>query len=509
MSDNVSVQTDHESIVELKGHLKSIALIQHAATILSWDQETHMPASGGGVRAEALGELAGIAHGRAQDPKLGESIERAEEFAHSSGDEKIIALVREVRLDHETSLKIPVEHATETAEVSSQAVQAWQAARENDDFPAFAPLLQKQIELESRAAEYLREDEDCIYDVLMNKYERGMTSEFFSDICRQVVPGLKGIIDRVVARALPAPDFFKGPWDKDKQLQFSRDVATQIGYDFTRGALDLTVHPFCTSPASPVDVRITTRVYEDNFTSNLYGVIHEAGHAMYEQGFDPEWMHTPLCDAISLGIHESQSRFWENDIGRTESFWNHFLPQMKTYFPRVLEGVSANDMALAVNPVNPSLIRVDADEVTYGLHIALRFELEQALISGDLSVSDLPGAWNEKMQEYLGVTPESDKNGVLQDIHWSMGAFGYFPTYLLGSLYSAQFFEAISESIDIHKDVSAGEFGGIFDWLQERVHRPGRQYVPLDLLERAVGKGLDPAIFIDHLDRKVKAIHGV
>ncbi|MAJ28391.1 hypothetical protein CBD41_03095, partial [bacterium TMED181] len=385
----------------------------------------------------------------------------------------------------------------------------WQKAREENDFSAFAPMLTRQVELQKAEAEYLREDEDCLYDVLMNKYERGMTSTDFKSICDQVVPGLKGIIDRVVARALPEPEFFRGPWDKNRQLEFSKEVATELGYDFSRGGLDLTSHPFCTSPVAPFDVRITTRVYEDNFTSNLYGVIHEAGHAMYEQGFEERWVHTPMSDAISLGIHESQSRFWENDIGRTEAFWAHFLPLMKKYFPRILEDVSANDMALAVNPVKPSLIRVDADEVTYGLHIALRFEIEQALFSGDLAVADLPEAWNEKMQSYLGLTPPNFSDGVLQDIHWSFGAFGYFPTYLLGSLYSAQFHQAISEEIDIDAEVAAGRFGAILEWLRERIHRPGRQFMPLDLLERAVGKGLDPEIFIDHLDRKVQSIHGV
>ncbi|MGB1396429.1 MAG: carboxypeptidase M32 [Planctomycetota bacterium] len=507
-TENVT-ETEHEAITDLREHLRKIALISHASTVLSWDQETHMPSSGGGVRAEALGELAGIAHERSQQPALGECIERAEEAAFSSGDETLQALVREVRHDYERSLRIPVQHATESAEVNSKSIMAWQAAREQDDFSAFEPMLSRQIELQKAEAEYLRDDEDCLYDVLMNKYERGMTSANFSEICRQVVPGLKEIIDRVVARALPEPEFFRGPWEKNKQLEFSKEVATQLGYDLDKGGLDLTSHPFCTSPVAPFDVRITTRVYEDNFTSNLYGVIHEAGHAMYEQGFEEKWVHTPLCDAISLGIHESQSRFWENDIGRTEAFWVHFLPLMKKYFPRILEDVSANDMALAVNPVKPSLIRVDADEVTYGLHIALRFEVEQALFSGDLQVADLPSAWNEKMESYLGLTPPNFKDGVLQDIHWSFGAFGYFPTYLLGSLYSAQFHQAISEEIDIDQEVAAGRFGEILDWLRERIHRPGRQFMPLDLLERAVGKGLDPAIFVDHLDRKVQSIHGV
>ena len=502
-------ETEHEAITDLRVHLKKIALIQHASTILSWDQETHMPPSGGGVRAEALGELAGIAHERAQNPAGREYIERAEEAAEASGDAALQAMVREVRHDYERSLKIPVDHATESAEVNSKSIQAWQKAREEDDFSAFAPMLTRQVELQKAEAEYLREDEDCLYDVLMNKYERGMTSSAFKSICDQVIPGLKGIIDRVVARALPEPEFFRGPWDKNRQLEFSKEVATELGYDFDRGGLDLTSHPFCTSPVAPYDVRITTRVYEDNFTSNLYGVIHEAGHAMYEQGFDGRWVHTPLSDAISLGIHESQSRFWENDIGRTEAFWVHFLPLMKKYFPRILEDVSANDMALAVNPVKPSLIRVDADEVTYGLHIALRFEIEQALFSGDLEVADLPDAWNDKMQSYLGLTPPNFSDGVLQDIHWSFGAFGYFPTYLLGSLYSAQFHQAISEEIDIDVEVAAGRFGAILEWLRERVHRPGRQFMPLDLLERSVGQGLDPAIFIDHLDRKVQSIHGV
>jgi len=305
------------------------------------------------------------------------------------------------------------------------------------------------------------------------------------------------------------PSFMKGPWDKDKQLAFAREVATELGYDFERGTLDLTTHPFCTSPSAPHDVRITTRVSTDDFISNLYGVIHETGHALYEQGLDPEWEHTPLCDSISLGIHESQSRFWENEIARGEAFWSHFLPKMCQHFPGKLDGVSSREMAAAVNPVRPSLIRVEADEVTYGLHIALRFELEKGLFDGSISVADLPGLWREKMQEYLGIQPETDRDGVLQDIHWSFGLFGYFPTYLLGSLYSAHFYEAISRDINIDQEVSAGRFDTILEWLRTRVHAPGRRRAPLDLLEDATGSGLDPSVMISALDRKVEMVHGV
>jgi len=264
MTIDKMTDTEHEAITQLREQLRKIGLIDHASTILSWDQETHMPSSGGAVRAEALGELAGICHKRAQDPALGECIERAEEAAFACGDESLQGMVREVRYDYEKSLKIPVEHATETAEVNSKSIQAWQRAREEDDFSAYAPMLSRQVELQKAEAEYLRDQEDCLYDVLINKHERGMTSESFAAICRQVVPGLKEIIERVVARSLPEPEFCRGPWDKNRQLDFSRDVASELGYDFDRGGLDLTSHPFCTSPVAPFDVRITTRVYEDN-----------------------------------------------------------------------------------------------------------------------------------------------------------------------------------------------------------------------------------------------------
>ena len=300
----------------------------------------------------------------------------------------------------------------------------------------------------------------------------------------------------------------KGPWDADRQLQFSKEVASELGYDFERGTVDQTAHPFCTSPSAPHDVRITTRISTEDFCSNLYGVIHESGHAMYEQGLDPAWEHTPLCDSISLGIHESQSLFWENDIARQEAFWSHFLPKMQKYFPSRLDDVSPLEMAAAVNPVTPSLIRVEADEVTYGLHIVLRFELEKGLFDGSISTADLPGLWREKMQEYLGIEVPDDRDGVLQDIHWSFGLFGYFPTYLLGALYASQFYQAMEKDIDIEAEVTAGRFDGILEWLRSRVHRSGRRRLPLDLLQDATGGPLDPSVLLTSLARKVELVHG-
>ncbi len=498
-----------DAITKLREKLREVSLVQHAVTVLEWDQETHMPPGGAESRAAALGELVGIKHRRAQDPALGECIERAEEVATDSGDADLQSLVREVRYDYDQSVRIPAALATQIAETTSQALVAWRSARETDDFPLFEPHLAKQIRLWEQYADCLQDGEKTRYDILMNLYEREITSERFEQICQQVVPGLRDIIDRASANPTPRPAFMQGPWDTDKQLSFAEEVATELGYDFERGGIDFTAHPFCTSPSAPHDVRITTRVSTDEFTSNLYGVIHEAGHAMYEQGLDPAWEHTPLCESISLGIHESQSRFWENEIGRSESFWSHFLPKMRQYFPSQLDGVTPLAMAAAVNPVRPSLIRVEADEVTYGLHVVLRFELEQGLFDGSITTSDLPGLWREKMQQYLGVEPDTDSDGVLQDIHWSLGTFGYFPTYLLGSLYSAQFYQAIAEQVDIEAEVSAGRFGAILEWLRTRVHRLGRRRMPLELLEDATGQTLDPTVMIASLDRKVEMVHGV
>lgn len=495
-------------IAELKEKLRGISLLEHSIALLEWDQETYMPAGGSESRAAALGEIVGIKHKRAQDPALGECLSKAEDVASGSGDLDLQALVREVRYDYEQAIRIPVPLASQIAESCSQSMAAWKSAKDNDDFAQFAPLLEQQVRLQSQFADCLQDEELCPYDILMNQYERGMTSARFGEICKVVVPGLQSLVERAASQPTTTPAFMKGPWDREKQLAFSKEVAAELGYDFNRGSLDLTSHPFCTSPAAPHDVRITTRVSEDNFTSNLYGVIHESGHAMYEQGLDPEWEHTPLCDSISLGIHESQSLFWENEIGRSEAFWSHFLPKMREYFPALLEGVSAQEMANAVNPVRPSLIRVEADEVTYGLHIALRFELEQGLFDGSIQTSDLPGLWREKMQEYLGIQPDTDREGVLQDIHWSFGLFGYFPTYLLGSVYSAQFYQAIDQEIDIDAEVSAGRFEGILQWLRTRIHAPGRRRLPLELLEDATGQTLDPSVLVTSLDRKVDLIQG-
>ncbi len=495
-------------INELRQRLRGISLLEHSVALLEWDQETYMPPGGAASRASALGEIVGIKHKRAQDPALGDCLQRAEEFAASCDDEDLRSMVREAHIDYEKAVRIPAQLATEIAESSSQAMSAWKSAREADDFARFEPLLQKQIELQSQFADALQDGESLPYDILLDQYERGMTSNRFEQICKQVVPGLKEIIGRAAEAPRKSTDFMKGPWDADRQLQFSKEVASELGYDFERGTVDQTAHPFCTSPSAPHDVRITTRISTEDFCSNLYGVIHESGHAMYEQGLDPAWEHTPLCDSISLGIHESQSLFWENDIARQEAFWSHFLPKMQKYFPSRLDDVSPLEMAAAVNPVTPSLIRVEADEVTYGLHIVLRFELEKGLFDGSISTADLPGLWREKMQEYLGIEVPDDRDGVLQDIHWSFGLFGYFPTYLLGALYASQFYQAMEKDIDIEAEVTAGRFDGILEWLRSRVHRSGRRRLPLDLLQDATGGPLDPSVLLTSLARKVELVHG-
>ncbi|HIN79899.1 MAG TPA: carboxypeptidase M32, partial [Planctomycetes bacterium] len=380
-----------------------------------------------------------------------------------------------------------------------------------DDYSSFAPVLTRVIELKKRIAEAIAGD-DCsavAYDTLMDEYEPGMTTEVMQGLVDTVRPDLVALVAEMAPRSAQVDArFISAGYPSDLQLAFGKEVVGAMGFDFERGRLDLTTHPFCSEMGTSSDVRITTRVDEADFTSNLFSIIHEAGHGLYEQGLDPQWAGTPLGSSVSLGIHESQSRLWENNIARSAPFWKHWLPRMRSLFPVQLDGVEEGQFMRAVNRVIPSLIRVEADEVTYSLHVMLRFELEQGIFSGEIGVGDLPGLWREKMGEYLGVVPETDAEGVLQDIHWSMGAFGYFPTYFLGNLYSAQIEVAAREAIpDLDQRLGDGEMLTLREWLEEKVHRPGRRWPAQELCRRVSGDDLDPGVYLGYLRRKYDSLY--
>ncbi len=492
-------------VAMLVEELRRVSRVGSALALLGWDQETHLPGGGAGARAEVLGALTEIAHDRATSELLGERIEAAES-ALNGDDGALAALVRESRRDWERSRKIPSELAQELAITSSRSLMAWRSARLENDFARFRPHVEKIVSLKRQVAEAIRDSEnESLYDSLLEEYEPGMTAASFQGFIDAVKPRLVALVAEAAPRCEKVrTDFVTAGYDPTRQLEFSREILSAIGYDFERGRLDLTAHPFCTGIASPHDVRITTRVDARDFTSNLFSVIHEGGHALYEQGLDPEWSGTPLGSATSLGIHESQSRLWENNIGRSDAFWRHWLPRFRAAFPGRADDVSHEEFVAAVNRVVPSLIRTEADEVTYSLHVMLRFEIEHALISGDLEVEELPELWRRKMREYLGVEPQDDATGVLQDIHWSMGAFGYFPTYFMGNLYGAQFDRAARKAIpDLDDQLAKGELLPLREWLRGKVHAHGRRYSALDLCREVTGEELDPTYFLDYLEDKV------
>lgn len=497
-----------QEVQDLIEDLRRVSTIGSALALLGWDQETQMPQGGAASRAEMIGALTEIVHERSISEAMGERIARAK-AAVDGGDPSLVALVREAEYDWERSRRIPTELAHEVAIASSTSLMAWRSARKADDFDTFRPHLENMVDLKRRVAEALRgSDGGTLYDQLMAEYEPGMTAELFQGYIDAVRPGLVDLVAEAAPRCKKLrKDFLTAGYEPDAQLEFSRELLTAMGYDFENGRLDLTAHPFCTGIASPNDVRITTRVDDDDFTGNLFSVIHEGGHALYEQGLDPRWSGTPLGSATSLGIHESQSRLYENNIGRSDAFWQHWLPKFRAAFPGRVDDVSHEEFVAAVNRVEPSLIRTEADEVTYSLHVMLRFEIEHGLIEGTVQVSELPGLWKRLMRESLGIEPPNDADGVLQDIHWSMGAFGYFPTYFLGNLYAAQFERTLRvENPDLDDQLAAGTMGPLRDWLGKKVHAPGRRFRALDLCREVTGEDLDPRHFNEYLAAKVRRL---
>jgi carboxypeptidase Taq len=389
------------------------------------------------------------------------------------------------------------------------AQHAWVDARKGNDYRAFEPWLAKTLELK-------RQQADCYgyatvrYDALLEDFEPGETAANLERVFVELRQTLVPLVNRIVDSGRKAPvEILERNYPAGQQQKLARLAAEAVGFDFGGGRLDVSVHPFSTGIA-PGDTRITTRYDEGYFGDAFFGTLHEAGHAMYSQGLPAEHFGTPRGEDISLGIHESQSRMWENLVGRSRSFWTYFLPKAKEFFPDVLKDVTAEQWYFAVNDVRPSLIRTESDEATYNLHIMLRFELEQALLSGDLSTKDLPGAWDEKMRQYLTIAPPDDAKGCLQDIHWSSGAIGYFPTYTLGNLYAAQFFEQAGRDIgDLDSQFARGEFGPLLGWLRERIHSQGKKYRATELVQKITGRPLSAGPLLDHLKRKAAELYRV
>ncbi len=502
-----------DALDALKRRLADIANLEQAASILSWDQETQMPSGAAGARAEQLTTLAKLIHRHITDAGLSELLSASKRQLVTSGSSEHTLSDDEALLDVTDRLishtqKLPdtfVETWTRAVNVSHHA---WIDARKNNDFAAFAPHLETMVDLSRRRADYLGYD-DHPYDALHDLYERDSSTAVLKNVFAQLRDDTKVLLGNIVSSATTASaDVLHQPFAEDSQKAFALDMATRFGYDLNRGRLDQAVHPFATSFSSS-DVRITTR-YDPNFLgSALFGVLHESGHAMYEQGIADSLQRTPLASGASLGIHESQSRLWENLVGRSKAFWEGAYSLLQETFPKQLADVSLEDFYHAINVVSPSLIRVEADEVTYNLHIMVRFELELELIEGTLAAKDLPEAWNAKYQDYLGITPPDDTRGCLQDIHWSAGSFGYFPTYSLGNLMSVQLFEAAKTAHpEIEDDIRHLRFDRLLTWLRDNVHAHGSKYPPQVLLERATGERLDAAPYVRYLNQKYANLYG-
>ncbi len=498
------------TLAPLTTKLLEITRINSAASVLSWDQETHMPAGGGEARAEQIAVLQGIAHDKlvspdiervlaaTVDPATGQAIDQPGDL----WDEPSRSLLREIWRDFSRAKRLPSDFVIRLSRETSLAQQVWAEAKEQNNFRQFLPNLRTVLALKREEAEYL-EYKTSPYDALLDVYEPGSTIATLRPLFTQMKARLVPLLKRVTQSPNQIDDsILRHSYDQARQLEFGRLVLIAMGYDFERGRLDLSAHPFTTS-FHPTDVRVTTRVHEHELQSCLFSCIHEGGHGLYDQGLDQRYFGTPLGESVSLGIHESQSRMWENCVGRSRAFWRFFYPVLQQTFHHQLRGIDMEHFYAAINCVKPSFIRVEADELTYNLHIMLRFEIEQDLIEGRTQPDDLPGIWNQKMQEYLGITPPTDAEGVLQDVHWSFGAFGYFPTYTLGNLYSVQFFEQAKLEIPhLDDEIAAGQLTVLRRWLEQKIHRWGRMFTPDHLAQRVTGKSINPEPFLTYLEKK-------
>ncbi|MGD9852549.1 MAG: carboxypeptidase M32 [Nitrospirales bacterium] len=503
------------SLDRLTAKLRSIHHLRDAAAVLSWDQETYMPPASGAIRAEQLATLQTLAHDQfvsSEVESLLASLVNTSTGAilpeqAASLDAASQALLRETWRDYSRAKKLPSAFVNELERESSLAQQVWATARKTNDFQFFLPNLQRMVVLKRREADYLGYT-DSPYNALLDTYEPGSTVAQLRPLFQTLRTELVRLLDLIRQSPVqPQKALMTQSYDTAKQMEFGRLVLKHMGYDFQRGRLDLSAHPFTTS-FHPTDVRVTTRVFERDLPSCLFSCIHEGGHGLYEQGLPSAHYGTPLGEAISLGIHESQSRLWENSVGRSRAFWQYFYPKLQDLFPDQLGSVQEADFYLAINQVTPSLIRVEADELTYNLHIMVRFEIELDVIEGRLAVEDLPEAWNAKMKDYLGIVPTSDAEGVLQDVHWSFGAFGYFPTYTLGNLYAAMFYrQAKTDLPDLETNIAKGNLLPLKDWVTDRVHRWGRQYTSAELIQRVTGSALTPAPFLEQLTEKFSNLY--
>jgi carboxypeptidase Taq len=492
------------SFAELEAKLKHVHLLSSVGELLGWDEQVNLPPASTDQRAAQHAALAQARHAAASDTRIGELLILLEKDpAQLTDDQRVV--IYWARRDYDRATKLPAAFIREKAEQGSRGYHAWKMAREKADFSLYAPVLQKNIELAQREAAYLGFG-DAPYDYMIDRHDPGMTvavtEKLFDELKKELLPLVRQIIASPVKSKT---DLLRG-FPVEEQALFLREVTERIGFDYRRGRIDESVHPFCSGTGA--DIRMTTRFDVENPLDSLFSSIHETGHGLYEQGMRADQYHTALGQAVGMGVHESQSRLWENQVARSRGFWRFFEPKLRERFPAQLKSVTSDELYLAVNAVAPTLIRVDADEVTYNLHIVLRFELEKKLFAGTLDVADLPAAWNAASRELLGLEPTNDREGVLQDVHWSDGAFGYFPSYCIGNMMAAQLcYHVLTLRPQLEEDFARGDFSWLLNWLREAIHAQGRRYGTLALMPFATGEPLSPKYLVRYLKERYNPLY--
>ncbi|MBN2500762.1 MAG: carboxypeptidase M32 [Anaerolineales bacterium] len=498
-----------EKYTELKAILAEVDDLQKASSILSWDQQANMPSGGAEARGYQLATISSIAHEKFTAEKVGKLIEDLEPWAAElDPDSNDVRLLKVTKRDYERSTRVPAAMVAEQAQLSAVAHEAWVEARQKADFSIFQPYLEKIVDWNRRYAA-LFAPYDHVYDPMLDVFEPGMKTVEVQAIFSAIRPKQAELIHAIAEKPQVEDAFLHQHFDKAKQMAFGREIVTALGYDWNRGAEGLVPHPFMTNLGFG-DIRINNRVDEEFFNPYLFGAMHETGHALYEQSMGKELARTPLFGGASLGLHESQSRMYENLVGRSKPFWEHYYPRLQEYFASQLGNVSVDEFYKGINKVEPSFIRVEADEATYNMHIMLRLELEIALMDGSLEAKDVPEAWNSRMEEYLGITPPDDAEGCLQDVHWSMGLLGYFSTYALGNLISLQLWEKIeAENPNIYDQIGAGNLAPLLAWLKENVHKHGAKFEPQELVQMVTGSKIDGGPYLAYLNKKFGQIYNL
>ena len=499
-----------KALEKLINTVKEISVLNSCGALLGWDERTYMPPEGTMNRAKQHSLLSGMVHEQFTSPEVGrllEEIENSNILDDPLSPEAVN--VRELRRYYDKAVKIPKSLVEEISKTTTLAQQVWIEARKKSDFAMFSSWLAKITDLKRQKAEAVGYEKEP-YDAMLDDFEPGETAENITKVFKSLRQDLVELVGAVTnSSKQPDISIIEREYPVDRQTIFGEAASAAIGFNFNSGRIDITTHPFCTTIGAG-DVRITTRYNPNHIGQALFGILHESGHGMYEQGLDRQYSGLPMGEAISLGIHESQSRMWENMVGRSKPFWSYFFPRAQQIFREALSDVNLDDFYFAVNHVKPSFIRVEADEATYNLHILLRFEIEHAIFAGELKTDDIPGVWNEKFKEYFGITPPNDAIGCLQDIHWASGLMGYFPTYTLGNLYAAQFFAKAKEELgDLDDQFARGSFEGLLNWLREKIHRHGQRYRANDLVKHVTGKPLNHEYLINYLREKYKPLYGI